>query len=681
MDLERKKYKTTLEGSELSLEVSRLAGKANAAVLGQHGDTVVLTTVVMGDQDKPLDYFPLTVDYEERFYAVGKILGSRFIRRESRPSEEAILSARLIDRTIRPLFDQRLRREVQVTITILSYDEKTDPDALALIATSAALHISDIPWNGPVGGVKLQRESNGKPTLAFFAGPKDRINMIEFEGVDVPSEEALKIFEDSQKIINSLVDFQEKVRKEIGKPKTVIALADTDPRVKSLIRDFVTPELASAVKNKTLNDLKSKLFKHLEVSGEDSGVIMAADNLFEDEINEFVHSEMLEHDRRPDGRKADELRDLYGEVGLLKRTHGSGLFIRGDTQILAVTTLATPDAEQLVETMRTAGHKRFMLHYNFPNFSTGEVGRSRGPGRREIGHGKLAEKAVKAIIPEKIDFPYTIRVVAETLSSNGSSSMASACAASLSLMDAGVPIKKHVAGIAMGLMLDSASGKYKVLTDIQGPEDHHGDMDLKIAGTEDGVTAIQMDVKMEGITKEIFKDTLIQAERARIQIIKVMKSVIEKPRPKVSPFAPTIIVTQIRPEKIGTLIGSGGKTINGIVASFENKISIDIEEDGRVYVASTDPEMAKKAMVVVEQTVKEFAVGEIVEGNIIKVLDFGAIVDLGAGQDGMIHVSELKEGFVKKVEDVVKLGAFVRAKVIKVENGKIGLSIKALQEK
>ncbi len=681
MDLERKKYKTTLEGSELSLEVSRLAGKANAAVLGQHGDTVVLTTVVMGDQDKPLDYFPLTVDYEERFYAVGKILGSRFIRRESRPSEEAILSARLIDRTIRPLFDQRLRREVQVTITILSYDEKTDPDALALIATSAALHISDIPWNGPVGGVKLQRESNGKPTLAFFAGPKDRINMIEFEGVDVPSEEALKIFEDSQKIINSLVDFQEKVRKEIGKPKTVIALADTDPRVKSLIRDFVTPELASAVKNKTLNDLKSKLFKHLEVSGEDSGVIMAADNLFEDEINEFVHSEMLEHDRRPDGRKADELRDLYGEVGLLKRTHGSGLFIRGDTQILAVTTLATPDAEQLVETMRTVGHKRFMLHYNFPNFSTGEVGRSRGPGRREIGHGKLAEKAVKAIIPEKIDFPYTIRVVAETLSSNGSSSMASACAASLSLMDAGVPIKKHVAGIAMGLMLDSASGKYKVLTDIQGPEDHHGDMDLKIAGTEDGVTAIQMDVKMEGITKEIFKDTLIQAERARIQIIKVMKSVIEKPRPKVSPFAPTIIVTQIRPEKIGTLIGSGGKTINGIVASFENKISIDIEEDGRVYVASTDPEMAKKAMVVVEQTVKEFAVGEIVEGNIIKVLDFGAIVDLGAGQDGMIHVSELKEGFVKKVEDVVKLGAFVRAKVIKVENGKIGLSIKALQEK
>ncbi len=681
MNLERKKYKTTLEGSELSLEVSRLAGKANAAVLGQHGDTVVLATVVISDQDKPLDYFPLTVDYEERFYAVGKILGSRFIRRESRPSDEALLSARLIDRTIRPLFDQRLRREVQVTITILSYDEKNDPDALALIAASAALHISDIPWNGPVGGVRLQRESNGKPTLAFFAGPKDRINMIELEGVDVPSEEALKIFEDSQKIINSLIDFQEKIRKEIGKPKTSIALPDPDPRVKALVKDFVTSGLASAVKDKTLNDLKSKLFKHLEVSGEEPDVIAAADNLFEEEINEFVHNEMLQHERRPDGRKPDELRDLYGEVGLFKRTHGSGLFIRGDTQILAVATLASPDAAQLVETMETTDKKRFMLHYNFPGFSTGETKRSRGPGRREIGHGALAAKSIQGILPSKEEFPYTIRVVAETLSSNGSSSMASACATSLSLMDAGVPIKKHVAGIAMGLMLDSASGKYKVLTDIQGPEDHHGDMDLKIAGTEDGVTAIQMDVKMEGITREIFKDTLIQAERARLEIIKVMKSVIEKPRSKVSPFAPTILVIQINPEKIGALIGSGGKTINGIVASFENKISIDIEEDGKVYVASTDPEIAKRAMVVVEQTVKEYRVGDVVEGEIIKILDFGAIIDLGAGQDGMIHVSELKEGFVKKVEDVVKLGAFVRAKVIKVENGKIGLSIKALQEK
>lgn len=681
MKLERKTFKTKLDGEEISLEVSRLAGQANAAVMGKHGDTVVLATVVMGDSDKTLDYFPLTVDYEERFYAAGKIIGSRFIRREGRPSDEAVLSARLIDRTIRPLFDHRIRREVQMTITILAYDEKHDPDAISLLAASTALHISNIPWNGPVAGLKKQKGPEEKSILAFFAGPKNKINMIEFEGADVLNSEAEKLFKESQEIINGLVDFQEKIRKEIGKPKAEIKLSEPDPEITSLVKEFIAPDLAEAIKNKSLGELKSKLLEHLKKSAESEEALAAADYLFERGVDEFVHSEILNHERRPDGRKLNEVRELYGEVGLFARTHGSGLFVRGDTQILAVTTLGTVEAEQLVETMEATERKRFMLHYNFPNFSVGEVGRSRSTSRREIGHGALAQKAVKTILPGKESFPYTIRIVAETLSSNGSSSMASACAASLSLADAGVPIRCYVGGVAMGLMLDSKSGKYKVLTDIQGPEDHHGDMDMKIAGTTEGVTAIQMDVKTEGITPEIFRDTLRDAETARLRILEVMRGVLAEPRKNISPFAPTILSTRINPEKIGALIGPGGKIINGIIAKFENKISIDIEEDGKVYVASIDPELAAKAMKVVEATVKEYKVGEIVEGEIIKILDFGAIVDLGAGQDGMIHVSELREGFVKRVEDVVKLGALVRAKIIKAEDGRIGLSIKALQEK
>ncbi|MEK7162453.1 MAG: polyribonucleotide nucleotidyltransferase, partial [Patescibacteria group bacterium] len=394
------------------------------------------------------------------------------------------------------------------------------------------------------------------------------------------------------------------------------------------------------------------------------------------------------------------------EVGLFTRTHGSGLFVRGDTQILAVTTLASPDAAQLVETMETTDKKKFMLHYNFPGFSTGETKRSRGPGRREIGHGALAAKAIRGVLPSKEEFPYTIRVVAETLSSNGSSSMASVCATTLSLMDAGVPIKKMVAGIAMGLMLapqkdaeqtqtnaekiprESASSqrksaplKYKILTDIQGPEDHHGDMDMKVAGTEDGVTAVQMDVKVSGITEEIFEKTLAQAKRARLHILESMKKVLDKPRAHLSPFAPKIITIKIDPEKIGMVIGPGGKIINGLIKAANNEVGIDIEEDGSIFISSTNEELAQKTLKSIEGIVREFKVGDIVEGEVIKILDFGAIVDLGGDQDGMIHVSELREGFVKRVEDVVKLGSFVRAKVIRAEEGKIGLSIKALQGK
>jgi polyribonucleotide nucleotidyltransferase len=670
MDLNRKVYKTKVGGEELTLEISDLAGKASGAVLAKYGATVVLATAVMSDLDRPNDWFPLTVDYEERFYAAGKIMGSRFIRREGRPSDEATLSARLIDRTIRPLFDHRIRRDVQVTVTILSYDGEHDPDTPTLIAVSTALGISDIPWAGPVAGVS----KNG----AFFAGPKGRVNMIEFEGKEVQEDELLKIFNESVKEIDKLVDFQEEIIKEIGKPKVEIEFVEVEPRVRELVREFVKDKLAKAMEEKTLGDLKRSLMEHLEKSEEESEVRAQADIAFEDEIEKRFEEDILEHDKRSDGRRLDEVRPLYGEVSLFERTHGSGLFIRGETQLLAITTLAPPSAGQLVETMEFAGKKRFMLHYNFPSFSVGEAGRARSPGRREIGHGALAAKAINAVLPSEEEFPYTIRVVAETLSSNGSTSMASACATSLSLMDAGVPIKKHVAGISIGIVLNEETGKFKLLTDIQGPEDHHGGMDFKAAGTEDGVTAIQMDVKIKGINAEIFESALKAAKTARLEILKVMTGTISAPRPELSAYAPTILTVNINPESIGGVIGPGGKTINGIIDSVGNDTTIDIEEDGRVFISSSSRESAERALEQVKAIVKEYRPGEIVEGPIVRVLDFGAIVDLGGGRDGMIHVSELKEGFVKKVEDVVKVGDKVRAKVLRVENGKIALSLKGV---
>lgn len=684
MELHRKKFSTELYGETISLEVSELANQANAAVIGRHGNTVVLATAVMGKENRDGDFFPLTVDYEERFYAAGKIIGSRFVRREGRPSDDATLSARLVDRTIRPLFDHRLRREVQVVITILSYDEKHDPETIALLSASVALSISDIPWGGPVAGVELNRsEEDGKsPYHAFFAGQEDFINMIEFEGKEADEKEVQSLFENAHKEIRKLVEFQKNIAKEIGKPKQEIEFEEPDQKFVEEIKNFIAPRLAKAMQEKTLEELKKDLFAHLEQNEEFAGKKGEAATVFENEVDRFVHHEALEKDLRPDGRKLDEIRPLYGEVALLELTHGSGLFIRGNTQVLAVTTLGSSSAEQLVETMEGMSHKRFMLHYNFPNFSVGETGRSRGPGRREIGHGTLALKALKAVIPSKEEFPYTIRIVAETLSSNGSSSQASTCAGSLSLMDAGVPIKKHVAGIAIGLMLDEKGKKYKVLTDIQGPEDHYGDMDLKIAGTSDGITAMQMDVKILGITAEIFAQALSQARKARLQIIDVMNGVIEKPRESVSQYAPKIMVLKIPQDKIGEVIGPGGRNINGIIAASDDKVTIDIDEDGTVYVAGVEMELVERAFNAVKATVREYNIGELVTGKIIKILDFGAILDLGGGRDGMIHVSELKEGYVKNVEEVVHLGDVVTAKIIRADpDGRIGLSLKAIEKK
>jgi polyribonucleotide nucleotidyltransferase len=681
MELNRKIYKTKVKGEEVSLEFSKLAGQANASVLGSHGDTMVLATVVMSEQDKPGDFFPLTVDYEEKFYAAGKILGSRFMRREGRASDDAVLSARIIDRTVRPLFDPRLRREVQVVITILSYDEKNDPDFIAMLSASAALSISDVPWNGPVACFKtiVPAEGNNASWQALFAGTENKINMIEFEGKEISEEFVEKIFSESFEEIKKLVAFQKGIVKEIGKPKTQVTLADADPKTKAVVSEFLKQDLEEALTAKHTEGLRKKILEHLEKAGEDESVLNAAEVFFEEEVDKYVHILAIEKGKRADGRKLDEVRDLYAETGLLKRTHGSALFCRGETQVLAVTTLATPEGKQLVETMEGMTKKRFMFNYNFPGFATGETSRNRGPGRREIGHGALAAKAVAAMLPSEEEFPYTIRIVAETLSSNGSSSMASTCSASLSLMDAGVPIKKQVAGISIGLMSDE-SGQYKLLTDIQGPEDHYGDMDFKVAGTRDGINAIQMDVKVDGITLQIFKEALAAAKTARFKILDVMDKTLSKPRENISKFAPMITTVQVPVDRIGEIIGPGGKVINGILARADNKITIDIEEDGRVFIAGTDQALVAQAVAEIKGIVREFKVGEIVEGNIIKILDFGAIVDLGGGKDGMIHVSELKEGFVKKVEDVVKLGDFVRAKIIRVEDGKIGLSLKQINK-
>ena len=572
MDLKRKQFKTEFSGQPLILEVSSLAEQATSAVIGHYGDTSVLVTVVMSGEDKKgADYFPLVVDYEERFYAAGKILGSRFVRREGRPSEEAILSGRVIDRTLRPLFDQRLRREVQGVVTVLQIDKETDLDFITLLTASTALATSEIPWNGPVAGVTLyydgsQLKISPKASelagnwqkegafISFVSGTKDRINMIELEGIDTDEKTVVDAYAKAQEEIAKLIDWQNGIIKEIGRPKATIALHNPDPELIKVIRAFLSDKLDATVyvkgkveREEKMAALKQAMLGYLMEKKFDEQARDAAEHIWETEVDETVHRNILKHDKRPDGRKLDEVRDLHAEIGILKRAHGSALFIRGNTQALVVTTIAPPGSEQLIETMEYSGKRRFLLHYNFPPYSVGEVGRVGMPGRREIGHGALAQKAVRNLIPAQEEFPYTIRVVSEILSSNGSSSMATVCGTSLSLMDAGVPIPKPVAGIAMGLMVEQNSSskvqasRYKVLTDIQGPEDHYGDMDFKVAGTSDGIRAIQMDVKIDGLTNEMLKDGLAQAKKARLDILKVMNKAIDKPNKELSKYAPCVL--------------------------------------------------------------------------------------------------------------------------------------------
>jgi len=699
MRLEKEQFTASVAGKEVVLEISRLAEQANAAVLGKCGETVVLVTSTMGKRDVPLNYMPLTVDYEEKFYAAGKIIGSRFVRREGRPSDEAVLSGRLIDRALRPLFDHRIRREIQIVVTVLSYDEENDPDFIALLSASTALAISDIPWGGPVSGVTVARTKDGKLAVnpgssflsasqdalsykAFFAGNDSLINMIELGGDDADEGGVLDGARAAQEEIQKLVTLQKEIVKKIGKQKQKVLLAEPDAETLQAARALLSGRLENAVyvkdkmeRNENVDELKEEMKALIAKKNPDG--LKHADKIFEDETDALVHKNALEKNLRPDGRAFDEVRPLSGETGIFSRLHGSALFIRGNTQCLAVTTLAPPGAEQLVETMETSGKRRFMLHYNFPPYSTGETGRVGGPGRREIGHGALAEKALRATLPSFESFPYTIRLVSEVLSSNGSSSMASACAGSMALMDAGVPMKKPVAGIAMGLMYKDDS-HYKILTDIQGPEDHYGDMDCKIAGTKDGITAVQMDTKVDGISLNILGEVLAQAKIARAQILDFMQGVIAGPRENISPHAPTVMSLVIRPDQIGEVVGPGGKVINGIISS-TGAHSIDIEQTGKVYVSASTKEQATAAINHITSLLRGAVPGDILDGTVIKILDFGAIVDLGFGRTGMIHVSELKNRYVERVSDVVKIGDKVRVKVLSAENGKTSLSIKALE--
>ena len=692
---EIKNYSLDIAGQTLKIEIGKLANQANGAVTAQLGDSVVLATAVMSRDPKiGGDFFPLTVDYEEKYYARGKILGSRFMRREGRPSEEAILNARLIDRAIRPLFNQGVRNETQIVTTILSVDEKNDPDVLAMNAASMALMISDIPWNGPIAAVRIGRvgdkwvinpsfsEREGSVAdLVVSISSDGKINMIEAGPLaEISEDEMVEAIEFARKPLNDLIKFNKKIAGDFKTTKTAVVIAEVDTDLRNEVMKFLNADnaLEKAVyeKDKTrrennLGDLKYKLTEH--VTTIDATKIGAAEMFFDEAIDEIVHKNILEKEKRPDGRKLDELRDLSSEVGILPRTHGSGLFQRGETQVLSALTLGSPSDELIIEGMVVSTKKHFMHQYNFPPFSVRETGRMGAPGRREIGHGALAERALLPIVPGKEKFPYAIRVVSEVLSSNGSSSMASVCGSTLALMDAGVPILKPVAGIAMGLM-SNEKGDYKILTDVQGTEDHYGDMDFKVAGTRDGITAMQMDVKINGIDAKILKEALYQTKKARLEILDNISKTIDKPRPELSPLAPRIITIQIPIDKIREVIGPGGKVINEIIAT--TGATIDIEESGLIFITAENEKSGLNAKEIIEGIIKEYKVGDIVTGKVIQILDFGAIVEFGRGKDGMIHISELAPYRVNKVTDIVNLGNEVTVKIKRIENGKISLSLK-----
>ena len=646
---------------------------------------------------REIDFFPLTVEYEERYYAAGKIRGPRYIKRESRPSDEAICNARLIDRAIRPLFPKNLNREVQVVTTVLSWDEENDPDVVGLLAASLSLSISDTPWSGPIGVVrigKIDKEFLLNPTYELreksqidlvLAGVEEGgeilINMAEGNFEEVKEDLILEAFDFAKNYLKEIINFQKEIIKKIGKEKIEIKPPLIDSKLEKEIRDFLENKLEEALYQKEkiyrfeqLNKLREELSNFIETNHPGEGKIKYALDFFEKEIERLIQENILKKEKRPDGRKLEEIRKISCEVGILPRTHGSGLFCRGQTKALSILTLGTPGDQQLLEGMEIVGKKRFMHHYNFPPYSTGEIKPMRGPGRRDIGHGMLVEKALLPLIPSFEEFPYTIRVVSEILSSNGSTSMASVSSSSLALMDAGVPIKAPAAGISIGLISDQ-KGNYKILTDIQGPEDQQGDMDFKIAGTKKGITALQMDVKILGITKEILKEILERGRRARNKILDIMEKILPKPREKLSPFAPRILTIQINPEKIREVVGPGGKVINEIIG--ETGAAIDIQPSGLIYITSAKEEAAKKAITWIKSITREIKVGEVFQGKVKRILDFGAFVEILPGQEGLVHISQLAPYRVRRVEDVIKVGNIVPVKVISIdEQGRINLSIK-----
>ncbi|MDX9893494.1 MAG: polyribonucleotide nucleotidyltransferase [Patescibacteria group bacterium] len=711
--MSKKVFETDFAGQKLIIETGILAQQASGSCTVRLGDTVVLATAVMGGIREGADYFPLSVDYEEKLYAAGKIKGSRWIKREGRPSDEAILTSRLVDRAIRPLFPETLKNEVQVILTVLSFDSENDSDVVGLIAASAALAISNIPWNGPLAGVRVGRvedawvlnptfEQREQSVMDFIVAGKDgKLLMLEAEGLEVSEDIAYQGIEYALKNIDSVIKLINEVAKEVGKPKvelqSLVAASADDEETPESHKELVAktsdwikknvPQvlfdknlLTKAERKQALARGKEELLAYLE--GENIGKERRklALPIFDEFVEQEVVRAILEEDRRVDGRKLTETRALNVEVGLLPRTHGSALFNRGETQVLSVVTLGAPGDEQFLEGLEESGRKRYMHHYNFPPYSVGEAGRLGSPGRREIGHGALAEKALRPLIPAKEEFPYTIRVVSEVLGSNGSSSQASVCGSSLALMDAGVPIKKSVAGVAMGLASDETNGKYKVLTDLQDLEDGQGGMDFKIAGTKDGITAIQLDTKTQGIPLDVVKQTFEQGLKARLEILQVMDKVIPEARTELSKYAPRIISFNINPEKIREVIGPGGKIINEIID--KTGVQIDIEQDGLVMVTGVPGSDSDAAVEWIKNIVREVEVGEVFTGKVSRLFDFGAMVEILPGQEGMIHISELAWQHVNAVTDVVNIGDEVTVKVIKIdEKGRINLSLKVLKEK
>ena len=688
-------FETTFGGKTLTAEYTDLTGQANGSVLLRYGETVILVTAVMdmvGSSN--VSYFPLSVEFEEKHYAAGQILGSRFMKREGRPSDEAVLSARIVDRTIRPLFDQTLRKDIQVVVTVLAVGED-DPDVLGVIGASLALSISDIPWDGPVGAVRIgKRKRDGEllinPTYAdreegkltyevLACGRNGSINMIETAGEEIDEEEVITALTKCAKIHAALEAFQKEVVEKIGKEKHVIESDIIPDDVQKLFDEKIAPKIDEVLfSGKTgkahIYVLKDEWFDTLRAEIE-SPDTEAANYLFENAIDDALHRGGIERGVRADGRRMDEVRPLYTKAGGLSPVlHGSGIFYRGETHMLSVLTLGGPEDSQLLDTIEEREtKKRFMHHYNFPPFSVGETGRVGGFNRRMIGHGALAEKALVPVIPNKETFPYTIRLVSETMSSNGSSSMGSVCGSTLALMDGGVPITRPVAGIASGLLMKDES-EYVLLTDIQGPEDEHGDMDFKVAGTREGITAIQMDVKVSGIPIAILKEALEKARAARLTILDVIEKEIAAPRETISPRAPEILSLTILPEQIGMVIGSGGKTINGIKEA-TGADDISIEDDGTVFITGKNGS-ASRAKEVILSITHVFEIGEKLNADITRLAPFGAFAKLNDHTEGLIHISEIVPWRLEKVEDVLALGETVPVVVTKVEDGKIGLSIK-----
>lgn len=699
-------YELEVGGKMLKVQIGKYARAANGSCTVQYGNTVVLATAVMSKEVRPgMGFFPLMVDFEEKLYAAGRIKGSRFIKREGRPTDEAVLVARFIDRAIRPLFDHRMENDVQVILSVLAFDGENDADIPALIGASLALHISDIPWNGPIASARVN-DVDGKLIIngsydqreaAMFdidvAGTPEKLIMMEANAQQVPEEKVLEAIAFGQASLAPVIAFIEKIRAEVGKPKVDLFTPKTDEAkaavahreeivnranaiMKPLMQElFLNAPKATKTDRAVAKDaLKKRLVEECKAEGMEDADIGVAKSAIAAFIDGEITRLILDEGKRVDGRGIDEVRSLVSEVSLLPCVHGSGHFMRGETQVLSITTLGAPGDKQTLDGMELIGEKSFMHHYNFPPFSVGEAKPLRGAGRREIGHGALAEKAIEPVLPKLEDFPYSIRVVSEVLGSNGSSSMGSTCGTSLALMDAGVPISSHVAGLAMGLASDGK--RYRVITDLQDLEDGEGGMDFKITGTEKGITAIQLDTKTDGLPHDVVIEAVTKSRVARMQILDVMKAAIPTPRAELSPTAPRILKLRINPELIRVVIGSGGKMINEIIAK-TGVTAIDIEDDGLVMITSVNGESAKAALEWVTNLTREIKAGETFVGEVVKLMEFGAFVNLVPGKDGMVHISELAPWRVEKVEDVVKVGDKVHVVVMAIdEKGRINLSMK-----